>query len=1087
MCSRGSTEEGSSGEEAARQRAPPAVDVLGGNPQAAQNVAGESPRHAPQPVAAAPRPVPPFTGPSTVPVPESNDSAFHGMENAPPTKLPETHPIGSESKDGVSEDFPAEESIAEVVRVSRSLPTSLNEDCSSSAEVQRLPAPLCRPLTPDTQIDSTVQKLQYGSQTDKETSHSNSQTNQIQPLREGAGLVVVTGTKETPSVTVEYKPETGTNMELGGKEHTGGNILPQPQSQICFTASSPSVPQSGVGFKVQDTTEHGAVESDRDPLVHTNRGSHIPPPGAAEQAGGHQDSKSPPLPLPSSDNSEIKQTDMSKTQPKTIKAISNDARETQKANSLESVEMLERVKELVDTSRKETQPPSDEILEIPKAGDLLPGLYASPGKGDSVSIKATDREDGNIQRSCSPVEGEQVESREEQTDTATSSSDFTMLSERSSTQESSSESSAAPPLFDTGLVVSLQAGQVVEGETSHPSDQVITTETPLTAELVHSTDAQEIVVVREDAQVSGNWSNMHLNQSYLLQREDGSVCEAAIVNELRSELSTGEPKLYEESVQVELHSQPVEVYEFCGLVEEVAEETVCASSSAQIPHSPGYEVNLFNALLENSDEYTVKEDLESHLEPSIHAINEGDTVIISQQPLPSSHDVNQIQACSNSNSHNLSMQNRRVAVVGQHLVLDANQAVEVANSSEVCLVEVAAVTSDSFTVEQSHTSLEIVTPCSQVNAAATQVGDSPVIPTVVPKQETEATAGASIASPVGTGEDMGRESSVASVHVSHVGKQPSLNQTPGVTVSATKPALTESIQNVSVPTETKPEAFCTARSSSIISPKLLLLKPGEAPLLKHPPSMLAQVSKQQNADGKLANAHSSWSGTVSEECLPRTVSVADSLCASVALSSQRDQTQRSVNKTSVTAALPVKVQQPTVSGGISLQLDRTAALPPATSTSKSDKEALTVTKTSTSEVDPASRDVVTPPATPDTLFMLAASVERKGTVVASTSPNDPISQPDSLYEEEEGEDMEQDEPMVETEAQEATSGQVSSPEEGSDDEPDADKTESAMTTPSSQHKVFHEERIIRLLNPFYQSFRKLQRKKRVSAGLWAQR
>ncbi|XP_041819357.1 helicase SRCAP [Chelmon rostratus] len=842
-------------------------------------------------------------------------------------------------------------------------------------------------------------------------------------------------------------------MELGGKEHTGGNILPQPQSQICFTASSPSVPQSGVGFKVQDTTEHGAVESDRDPLVHTNRGSHIPPPGAAEQAGGHQDSKSPPLPLPSSDNSEIKQTDMSKTQPKTIKAISNDARETQKANSLESVEMLERVKELVDTSRKETQPPSDEILEIPKAGDLLPGLYASPGKGDSVSIKATDREDGNIQRSCSPVEGEQVESREEQTDTATSSSDFTMLSERSSTQESSSESSAAPPLFDTGLVVSLQAGQVVEGETSHPSDQVITTETPLTAELVHSPDAQEIVVVREDAQVSGNWSNMHLNQSYLLQREDGSVCEAAIVNELRSELSTGEPKLYEESVQVELHSQPVEVYEFCGLVEEVAEETVCASSSAQIPHSPGYEVNLFNALLENSDEYTVKEDLESHLEPSIHAINEGDTVIISQQPLPSSHDVNQIQACSNSNSHNLSMQNRRVAAVGQHLVLDANQAVEVANSSEVCLVEVAAVTSDSFTVEQSHTSLEIVTPCSQVNVAATQVSDSPVIPTVVPKQETEATAGASIASPVGTGEDMGRESSVASVHVSHVGKQPSLNQTPGVTVSATKPALTESIQNVSVPTETKPEAFCTARSSSIISPKLLLLKPGEAPLLKHPPSMLAQVSKQQNADGKLANAHSSWSGTVSEECLPRTVSVADSLCASVALSSQRDQTQRSVNKTSVTAALPVKVQQPTVSGGISLQLDRTAVLPPATSTSKSDKEALTVTKTSTSEADPASRDVVTPPATPDTLFMLAASVERKGTVVASTSPNDPISQPDSLYEEEEGEDMEQDEPMVETEAQEATSGQVSSPEEGSDDEPDADKTESAMTTPSSQHKV----------------------------------
>ncbi len=1030
-----------------RQRASPAVDVLGGNPQAAQNVAGESPRHAPQPVAAAPRPVPPFTNPSTVPLPESsNNSAFLGMENAPPTSLPETLPISSVSKDGISEEVPAEESVADGVGVSRSLPTSLNEDCSSSAEMQRLPAPLCPPLSPDTQIDSTVQELQYGSQTDKEKSHSN----QIQPPREGAGLVVITGTKEKQSVTLEYKPETGTNMELGGKEHTDGNILPQPQSQICFTTSSPSVPQSSVGFKVQDTTEHGTMEqSDRDPLVHANQGSHIPPSGAAEQAGGQQDSKSSPLPLPSSDNSEIKQTDMSKTQPKIIKEISNDAREIQKANSLESVEMFEHFKEVVDTSHKETHPPSAEVLETPKARELLPGLYSSPGKGSSVSSSTASREDGNIQRSCDPLEGEQVESStgEEQTDTATSSSDFTMLPECSSTQESPSKPSPAPPLFDTGLVVSLQAEQVVEAETSHPPDQVPTTETPLTAELVHSADAQEIVVVREEAHISGDWSNMHLNQSYLLQREDGSVCEAAIVNELSSELSTGEPKLYEESVQadIELHSQPVEVYEFCGLVEEVAEETVCASSSAQLPHSPGYEVNLFNALLENSDEYTVKEDPESHLEPSIHTISEGDTVIISQQRLPSSHDANQIQTCSNSNSHNLSIQNTRVAAVGQHLVLDANQAVEVANSSEVCLVEVAAVTSDSFTVEQTATSLQIVTRCSQVSAAVsdqTEVSDSPVIQTIPQKQEAEATAAAlSLISPVVTGEDIGIESSVAvSVHVSHVE-----NQTPGVTVvSATKPALAEtpsqSIQNVAVPTETKPVAFCTTDPSGIINPKLLLLKQGETPLLKHPPSLLAQVSKQQNAAGKLANAHSSWSGTVSEECLPQT------------------QTQCSVNKTSVTAAPPVKVQQSTMSGNISLQLDQTASVTPTTSTSKSDKEALTVTKMSTSKADPTSQDVVSPtnatqPTASNTLYMLTASVEREGAVMASISPNDPISQPDSLYVEEESEDMEPDEQTGETEAHEATSGQISSPEEGSDEEPDTDKTEGEMTTPSSPHKV----------------------------------
>lgn len=1032
-----------------RQRAPPAVDVLGGNPQAAQNVAGESPRYAPQPVAAAPSPVPPFTYPSSVPLPENNESAFLSMENTPPTNLPETLPISSDSKDSISEEVPAEESV---VGVSRSLPTSCSEDCSSSAEMQRLSSPLL-PLTSDAQVDSTVQELHYGSQTDKEKS----QTNQIQPLGEGAGLVVITGTKEKQFVTLEYKPETATDVKLGGKEHTGRNIPHQPQSQICFTASSPSVSQSSVGFTVQDTTEHGAMElSDRD----ENQCSHTTPPGAAEQTDSHQDSKSSLLPLPSSDNSEIKQTDISKTQPK-IKEISNDPREIQKANSLESIEMFEHVKELVDTSHKETQPPPAETLETTKAGELLSGLYTS-GKGGSVSICTAGREDCNIQRSCNPLGGEQVESstREEQPDAATFCS---------STQESSSKPSAEASLFDTSLVVSLQAEQVVAADTSPSSDQALTTETPVTAELVHSVNAQEIVVVREGAHISGDWSNMHLNQSYLLQQEDGSVCEAAIVNELSSELSTGEPKLYEESVQadIELHSQAVEVYEFCGLVEEVAEETVCASSSAEMPRSPGYEENLFNALLENSNEYAVKEDLDSHLEPSIHTINEDDTVIISQQPLPSSHDANQIQPCLNSNSHNLSSKNTRLDSVGQNLVLDANQAVEVANSSEACLVEVAAETSGSFTVEQADTGLQIVTPCSQVNAAAqnqTEVSESPVIQTVPQQQEAEEAAGVlSLISPVVTGENMGMESSVAvSVHISHVESQPSLNQTPGVAVlSATKPALTPSqtIQNVAVPTETKPEAFHSTHSSGIINPKLLLLKQGETPLLKHPPSILAQVSMQQNAASKLANAHSSWPGTVSKECLPQTISAADSLCATVALSSQKDQMQASVDKTLVTAAPSVKAQPLTMSGNVSFQIDQSASVTPITSTSKSDKEALTLTKTSTSESDLVSQDVVsptdaTPPTTPNTLYMVTASVEGESTVMASASPNDPLSQPDSLYMEEESEDMEQDEPMGETEAQEATSGQASSPEEASDEDPDPDKSESEMTTPDMPHKVF---------------------------------
>lgn len=990
----------------------PAVDVLGGNPQAAQNVAGESSRHAPQPVATAPRPVPPFTNPSTVPLPESNTSTLRGMENTPEILL-----VTSDPKDSTSEEVPTEANIAEVA-------APLTEGCSSSTEMQKPPAPLCPLLASKTQIDSILQELQYGSESATEKSHSNSQTNQIQTPREGAALVLITGTKEKQLVTVEYKPETGTNVELGGKEHTGGNIL--PQSQICFT----SVPQPSVGFEV--TTERGAEQqSDRDAVVHASQGSHNPLSIAAEQAGGHQDSKLSTLFLPSSGNSEIKRTDISETQPKIIKDISYDVGEMQKTNSLGSVETFEHAKTPV-----EAQPPSAEILETQKARESL----------CSVPGNTAGEADGYNQRSCDLPEGEAVEcgTGGEQTDTTISASDFTVLPECSATQHSSSPSTA-PPLFDTGLVVSI-------AETSHCSDRIHTTETPLISGLVHSTHTQEIVVVGEEAHITGDWSNMHLNQSYLLQREDGSVCEAAILSELSPELSTGEPKRYEETVEadIELHSQQVEVYEFCSLVEEVAEETVCAGSSAPIPHSPAYDVNLFNALLENPEEYSVKEDLKSHLEPSVHTINESDTLIISQQPLPAPDDANQLQVCCNS-----SVQNTRVAAVEHHLVLDASPAVEVANSSKVCLLEVATLTSDSFTVEQTDTSAQILTSCSQVSAALsnqTEVIASPGINTVPQKQDTELI---SLVSPVGS----------VTVHVE--------NQTPTVTVvSATNPeacvsshagnietpALTEtpsqSIQNFSVPLQTKPETFCITNTSGAINSNLLLLKPGVTPLLKHPHSLLAKVSQQQNAAGKLANAHSSWSGTESEECLPPTVSAADSVCASL------DQAQCSVNKTSVTAAPLVSVQQPTVSGNITLQLAHTASVTSTSSTSKSDKEALTVSTTS-SKADPAPRvgtTDVTPLSAPRALDILATSSEREGAL--STSPTDP--QPNSLYTEEESEDMEQVEAALETDTLEATSGQVSSPEEGSDEEPD-DKTESEMTASSSAHKVFSRIHIIRAL------------------------
>ncbi|XP_068439842.1 helicase SRCAP [Clinocottus analis] len=815
------------------------------------------------------------------------------MESAPQTDLPEKLPGG----------------------VSRSSPAPLAGD-----EMRRPPSP--PPLATDTQIDSTARESQYGSQTDKET-------NQIQPLGEGAGLI--SGTTDKQSVALEYKPETGTSVELSGKEHTGGNIHLRPQSQIRFTAPSRSVPQSSVGFRVRDAAGHEAPgPSGGDP------GVLVPP----VRALGHQDSKSPPPPLPSPGNSEIKQTDLSKTQ---HRIITTDAAEIRTANSLESVKTLERVEELVDGRR-----PSAEILETRKAAEPLPGLHASPEKESSGGGGGGGGDGDGVHRSCDQLGGERLDGSVREGRADVSSSDFTTPPESStssSTQETPSKPSTSPLPFDTDLPA--------EAETPRPE-----TEPP--AGLAHSAEAQELVVVGEEAHIDGDWTNMHLNQSYLVRREDGSVCEAAIVNELSDDLAGGEPKLYVESVpaDMELDAQRVEVYEFCTLVEEVAEETVCASGSgggggggAQTPHSPVYEMNLFNALLEHPEEYTVKEDLESG------------TVIISQQPLLERDDAN-------GNSHNLSVQTTGAAAAGQHLVLEAGP-------SEVCLVGVAAV------------SLEPTDGAPQGPSDQTQARDSPEVQTVPAKQE------------AGAAGDAGTDSPVAAL--SRV--QPALNQTVASATKREAPASShrgpevaetpsQGAQSVAAPTETKPAALCAACPAGIIHPNMLLFKAGETPVLKPPPYILPRP----NAAGKLANAHGSWSGSASEECLPQTVS--DSSRAS-------DQTS---------AAAP----------GESLQLDPAA----------SDNEALTDAKTSREAADATTPDVEDHVGQADSLY-------------EEDEDDDDEEEEDEEEEEEEeeSEDMEQEEATGETSALDGAS-HISSPEEGSDEEPDADKTESEMTLSS---------------------------------------
>ncbi|XP_020773943.2 helicase SRCAP isoform X2 [Boleophthalmus pectinirostris] len=564
----------------------------------------------------------------------------------------------------------------------------------------------------------------------------------------------------------------------------------------------------------------------------------------------------------------------------------------------------------------------------------------------------------------------------------------TVQSESICIQDTFTKPSSAPLLVGTDLVVSLQTEQGTSTE------QVGSTEMPLIAQIVHSSDAHEIVVVRED----GDWSGVHLNQSYLLQREDGTVCQAAIINDLGSELSAGET--------VHLDSQSVEVYQFCDLVEEVAEETVCGSSGIQIPHSPGYEVNLFNALLDNSDDFSVKEDLESQMDTTFHTIDESDGVIISQQAVLSSHDGNQIVTCTSSDCHTMSIQNTGVAAVQQHLILDACQSG--ANSNEVCLVEVAAVTSDSFAVEQASTSTEALGSCTQLVMAADQSE-------ALQKQEPDVTA-SSLTSPL----------QVVSAAV-HVDGQPSLSHSSGVTVVSAaklepcvssheegKETATTALQTIhTVVVTTSTETACPSPFLGQINPKLLILKPGTSPVLKAPASIVAQVTRAQNALS---------TGSVSEECLSHTGS-------SVAPCSHNEQTNCSVK-----APVP--------------------ALLTASGSSKSD----TLTENLNGNNSGSQNSTDAP-------VVVFEPSQMDSTAVTETSFNNTIiSQPDSLAgegedegeegEEEEEEGVDGDEEMEQDEdAGDGSVDEGSSEEEGSVEEPEGDRPEGDVTSPASPHKV----------------------------------
>ncbi|XP_034049182.1 helicase SRCAP isoform X2 [Thalassophryne amazonica] len=267
-------------------------------------------------------------------------------------------------------------------------------------------------------------------------------------------------------------------------------------------------------------------------------------------------------------------------------------------------------------------------------------------------------------------------------------------------------------------------------------------------------------------------------------------------------------------------------------------------------------------------------------------------------------------------------------------------------------------------------------------------------------------------------------STAVSVHVSHVQNQPSLIQSSGVLV--VNPTIPEAFEGIKeAPVKSKPETVHYTQVSALLNPKLLFLKRSE-PLLKHPTSFLTQVSKERNAFSNMTNTDGACSDTVSDKCLPQSVSAEDSLSESVAPSGQQSQMQCSVTSSA------------------------------SDTLTESEKDPLFVSKISAGETGHIPHSVSTPiedtPPICDTLGILSASMEREGSVATPGSSNDAISQPGSFLLEE-GEEMEQDESPGAVDHHGDTPGQASSPDESSEEEPEEDQTEYEMGTPTQAHKV----------------------------------
>ncbi|CAL8260066.1 unnamed protein product [Arctogadus glacialis] len=693
------------------------------------------------------------------------------------------------------------------------------------------------------------------------------------------------------------------------------------------------------------------------------------------------------------------QTDAPTSQPQIISQGPSGAGEPTGGVGSMSVGIQEHATELSDSAHKQTlsQPHSSEVLENAGPGETVSRAEPCAGEQSTASVSTAEVE---------PAESSGT------VDT------YSVVSFTSAGYALQIQPPSAPNVLHPDLAGSSQAEAFVELGSAALADQISTVEVPMISEMVHSSETQRIVIVGDPSHLGGDWSEMHVNQSYLVQQEDGTLCEASVVNDL----SSGQPKLYGEGLQ--LDSQPI-VYEICSLVEGVAEETICVSSTVQ-PHSPGYEVNLFNALLDHSEEYPGKGGLSLHMEAPLCAVSEADGVLIAQQAFP-------LSGASAVMSHNVSISHPVTAALGSRLVSDISQAVQVPGLSELCVVTASS---------EQHP----LAPCLPADAVVSYMVEAPSLQMGGP----EPSAGSSaLVSPVQfvIPKEVAMDSSLA------VSIQTDPPQCPGVTVENVVQlgACGAPSDGGTKDKSTLSRAATPETASPAVNPKFL--PHTKSPLLGQTPSVLSQVPEMQNsAEHVLANAHSLRAGSVSEECLPKTVSLTDPVPETVAVGCQSHQAQRPVNRSPATAPSTEALCRPTTENACHGTLQ-----------SNSDNEALAAAEPSTGRQLPgllsvASSKSTAAPSAPQAHGASPATLEAKAPSL--TAQERPDAQSYFLCE---GEEMEQEGSPEEGPSQEPASGEASSEEEGSEEEEEeseCDKTDYGITTPSpaNQHGLSRTDR-----------------------------